>query len=273
MAGLWGINVGQSLKSLLPGGLKAGIYKYSSPNAMYFPRGVLGATTTAQPMQQNQNAGGVQAAANKAYNDQSKLIDANYKAGLLSFDQAQNDLAEARSNIQNQMAMLRRSYGKSLKQLGDTRDQTIESQRGYFNFLSPEAYQSQQGVYENKAHQVYKEGVSDLNYTRQQNERAMAQAARKITENERSLAAQREVFNADAELGGKPNIASNYQPSFKNYDTSAYINSLAQMALANMLTGAQPNYAPYQQKFDTEGNPIDEEDINSYIYQNPDMSY
>lgn len=214
---------------------------------------------------------GIQQAANKSYNDQSKIIEANRNAGLLSFEEAANELAMLRSNIKNQMANIQRSYGKAVKGLGQQRDQTIEGQRGYFSAISPEAYQSQQGVYENKAQNVYKEGLADLAYTKKQNERALAQASLRAAQQQKSLEAQQALFNAEGGEQGRANINFGSMPSLKNYDTTSYINALTQMTLNNLLTGQGGSGLGYQQvRFDQEGNPIEDEDyLNQFMNSAP----
>jgi len=265
MAGLWGINVGQSLKSLLPGGLKAGIYKYSSPNAMYFPRGVLGASTTAQPAQQETTN-------YSTLNNNSAYNQAMYDYQREAYDQAQAAINASIYNLSNQMNNLSRSYGKALKGLGTTRDETVQGQKGYFNAISPEAYQSQQGVYHQKAEDVYKEGVEDLDYQKRQNEVALAQAMSQARGQQKMLENQKNVFAAQADEGGMGAPSYNVSPitaSFRNYDTSQFVNQLSQLYLANLLGGGgQPNYAAYQQKFDESGNPVDENGnpIEQYLY-------
>jgi len=236
---------------------------FSSPTGQWLP------AMTPRPANtyptSNVNAGGG-SNSNSAYNQ------AMYDYDREAYDQAQAAINASIYNLSNQMNNLTRSYGKALKGLGTTRDETIQGQRGYFNAISPEAYQSQQGVYQQKAEDVYNEGVEELKYQKRQNEIALAQAMSQANDQQKMLENQKNVFAAQAGEGGMGAPSYNVSPiraNFRNYDTSNYVNQLSQLYLANLLGGGgQPNYAAHQQKFDENGNPVDENGnpIEQYLY-------
>jgi len=90
--------------------------------------------------------------AQSEYDRQVKSADLAYKNGLISFDERQRMIEQNRVNI-------RRNSEETLRALGESRDDTYSAQSGYFSNISPNAFQSQQGVYKQKATDEYNRGV------------------------------------------------------------------------------------------------------------------
>lgn len=72
-------------------------------------------------------------------------INAAYQNGLLTFDQKQKLIDQNRQSLTDQL------------------HQTLDSQNGYFNSISPDAVQSQQGVLADKATTAEQQGQSTIN--------------------------------------------------------------------------------------------------------------
>jgi hypothetical protein len=78
------------------------------------------------------------------YNDQVAGIDSMYKAGLINLDEREKQIRDTRTK------------------LGAARDDALASQKGYFNQISPNASQSQEQTYANKAQAEYQAGADQL---------------------------------------------------------------------------------------------------------------
>ena len=78
--------------------------------------------------------------------------------------------AQAQQNYNTQMQGLNTSYNQGLsnyanqfQQLGVNKDATLQNQNAYFNSISPDAMQSQQGVYQGKVNDQYNQSANQMN--------------------------------------------------------------------------------------------------------------
>jgi hypothetical protein len=78
------------------------------------------------------------------WNKQNKLLTEAYNSGLLDFAQYKEQLEQARMTVKDQ-------YGQAMSSIG-----------GRFSAMSPDAYQSSQGVAENRADDITKQNYSNI---------------------------------------------------------------------------------------------------------------
>lgn len=110
------------------------------------------------------------------YGRNLNLLNDTHNSGLLTFQQRQQQLDQTDQNLGNQRIDLGTGYENSLNQLGQGRDQTINSQSGYFSSVSPNARQSQQDVLEGKVQDQYQNSLGTLNTQRDRNNQSLDQA-------------------------------------------------------------------------------------------------
>jgi len=79
-----------------------------------------------------------------AYNKSVTQINKMYDAGLISLDEREKSINRTKEN------------------LGKQRTSALESQQGYFNNISPDAYQSQQAKYKGKVEDSYNQAMGDI---------------------------------------------------------------------------------------------------------------
>ena len=117
----------------------------------------------------------VYSSAQQQYDQQKKQLENNYASGLISFADKARLMEQARANIQTKADNIVHEYQTQSTSLGEGRDTSIQGQRGYFSNISPDAYQSQQGTYENKVLNEYQRGLTELDRTKTQNEQILGQ--------------------------------------------------------------------------------------------------
>jgi len=122
----------------------------------------------------------VYSSAQQQYDQQKKQLENNYASGLISFADKARLMEQARANIQTKADNIVHEYQTQSTSLGEGRDTSIQGQRGYFSNISPDAYQSQQGTYENKVLNEYQRGLTELDRTKTQNEQILGQASENL---------------------------------------------------------------------------------------------
>jgi len=122
----------------------------------------------------------VYSSAQQQYDQQKKQLENNYASGLISFANKARLMEQARANIQTKADDIVHEYQTQSASLGEGRDTSIQGQRGYFSNISPDAYQSQQGTYENKVLNEYQRGLTELDRTKTQNEQILGQASENL---------------------------------------------------------------------------------------------
>ena len=183
--------------------------------------------------QQNQQSGGTSGGSTSSYSPDQiaqvlKVHNANvnninsaYGAGLLSYEEQQKALDQNRQDMQTQLQ----------------NNQNANS--AYFSNVSPDAYQSQSGVYNQKILDAY--GTAQNNATDQQTLIDQAKAGLTNTQ-QQALANENATFNATYGPSGAPTVNDQLSPLY-NGGTSNAIPTLTPVTMANVGASLSP-YSP-----------------------------
>jgi hypothetical protein len=200
-----------------------------------------------------------------------KMWESLYMNGLSSYEDMIQGINNSRVAISRQLTNIKDQYSNQKKALGQQLEGTLQDQGGYFSGISPEAYQSQQGVYANKAQTAYNEGLGESTRAYDSNRAEQARALAQNNANKKSANAYKtalETFRAEGGIGEEPKRPSfkTISPKYENVDLSGYADKFANLSLANTLNGMSPeqNKINIKKKMNDEG--IDP-DLQDFLYQ------
>lgn len=216
------------------------------------------------------------------YNTQKKYIDQAYQNGLISFNQAQQQLDFSRQNIQTQ-------HQQNLDQINAGREASLSSLAQFFSNVSPQAYQSQQGAKQQQAVDLANQGLqnentnfaqnttnldnsqTNLGISKQQNEQQYQNQVQQL--NDALVNQQDQLANQALDFRAKQAAAySAAAPKVTQYDPTEILKGLAglyQQDTQNYgLTDQQARLNLQQTLQQTGLNAKDQAAIEQYFYGN-----
>lgn len=216
------------------------------------------ATTRGTTPYANSNSA-INNAAVQEFANSSAQIDKAYNLGLISWEDKQAALEENRQSILNQVKDLTKNFNRQIKNLGVSRDSTLESQNMAFNAMSPNAYQSQQGTYANKVQQNYDESVADATSQFKTQKDIANKALNKVGQNMAFLGAMRTVEGSSPEGFNVSSVQARLTP----IETSKYYNKFNDLSIGNMIKGGNVSpdklYLSLRNKIEGDQSMTDEE--------------